>query len=410
MASVAVIVTGALTGLGYYYMATWQPEEMIASLNTAPWRALNVDAYSFQNVADFTAAEQKLMKMTHSPQYRQNPIPSFLLGRLHQTLEQDKQAKADYQQALKISQQNWLAQANYRLLINETNAHLAIYYYKSNGSSASRHTLAQIQDKSRLSQEALISALSDRLESPDRADFRFLLGKALRQELLIQQSRTELKQAQKLAQQPQLHLEIQNYQQTQMPRKIGKLSPMTRYYSLAGIYYQHQASSIPKAVAFLKKALQSTPSLEWLHAELALAYREQHQFKAAAKEAKVALAINPDLYHAYLTLGDLGVDQEQYTAAIQHFETAKTIMSHLPDGQNQGLDANIHNQIGFAFECMNQLSSAQANYRQAMTEAQERDDEEAFTEYEYAQDALSRIADETQSDKKVLSQGHTAAL
>src|SRR5690349_18921689 len=52
-ASVGVLITGALAGAGYHYVAVWQPEEVIASLNTAPWRALNVDAYSFEGATDF---------------------------------------------------------------------------------------------------------------------------------------------------------------------------------------------------------------------------------------------------------------------------------------------------------------------------------------------------------------------
>lgn len=364
--------------------------------------------YEFQEKSDFLKAEQKLTQLLKQPEYRSNPIPYFLRGELYQALGDFQRAQLDYGKVIQLSQRDWFAAKQSSLLIQETKGRLAIIYYKSNYTELAKRFLPSSNASAPLQEASLLAALSDRLEYPERADFRFILAQELVQHLELAKAQEELRSAQQLVRNPQLLMEIENYQKTQMPHQIKTLSPLLQYYALAAVYYQDEHEDIPRAIVFLKKAIALAPTFEWLHSELALAYRKNHQYEAAKRHAKVAAGINPNLYHAYLTLGDLAVDEAQYQLAILNFKKANTIMNHLPDGRNQRLQSNVHNQIGYAFECMQQWELAQTSYRQAMTDADSRDDVDAFNEYEYAQEALERVATGMKQHHPILSQGKQA--
>jgi tetratricopeptide (TPR) repeat protein len=239
-------------------------------------------------------------------------------------------------------------------------------------------------------------ALQDSLENPERGDFHLALGKQLRQELKLSKAREELLQAQNLSQNPNVRLDATHYLQTQMPRFVKELSPLARYYTLAGEFQQYEAEDLWQAANYYQKALQEQPGFEWAYNELAIIYRELKDHKKAGIYAQIAMTLNPDFYNAYLTMGDISLDSEAFEQAITHFKGAQTLIGRWPEQESGGLVANIENQLGFAYESLHNSPEALTHYRLAMKAASLRDDDVAVSDYEYAQESITRVTESQQ--------------
>lgn len=374
-----------IAGVGYYIYVDL-PESTFAQIHAAPWRDQNVSSLTFETPADFAKARSALVTESHRDGNQNDPTPAYLLAELDNTLDHAKSAIQQYQQVIQIADKNWYTRFAYRNFLSNAHAALAVIYYEHGKPMQAKSELDAIPDISETDQPNLLQALRDSIESPDRADFHLLLGKELRHHLKVALAAREIQAAERLSQSPQLRLDAVNFMKTQMPKTLKDLSPMPRYYSLAG-----EASNDPaQAAAFYEKAIQEIPSYEWGYNELAILYRTLKNYDTAIDRAKRAIAINPDFYNPYLTLGDIAVDRNDYPKAIQYFEAAQRIIKRLPNEDSQILNANIENQLGYTHELMNQLDAAAHHYQLAMLVSADSDDE-SDADYNYAQAGLARM-------------------
>jgi tetratricopeptide (TPR) repeat protein len=373
-----------LLGIGYYIYVDL-PESTFARTDAAPWREHNVASLTFKTPADFAKARSILSADTKRPENQNDPTAAYLLAELDNTLNASNPAIQMYQQVIRIADKNWYSRFAYRNFLSHAHAALAILYYEHGKPAQAKSELDAIPDFSETNQANLLQALRDSIESPDRADFHLLLGKELRHQLKLTLASRELQTAERLSPSPQLTLEAANFMKTQMPKSLKELPPMLRYYSLAA-----EASENPtQAAAFYEQAVQQIPSYEWGYNELAILYRTMKQYDTASDRANRAIAINPDFYNPYLTLGDIALDRTDYTAAIRYFETAQRIIQRFPSEDSQSLNANIENQLGYTHELMNQIQEAAHHYQLAMLAAAD-GDMDTTADYEYAQEGLAR--------------------
>src|SRR5690606_22106499 len=105
---------------------------------------------------------------------------------------------------------------------------------------------------------------------------------------------------------------------------------------------------------------------EWGHNELAIIYRQMRDYKRATENAHRAIALNPEFFNPYLTLGDIALDEGHPVQAIAYFKKAKAMIRRAPLDATRNLIANIENQIGFAYESMDENEKALEHYRLAM--------------------------------------------
>jgi tetratricopeptide (TPR) repeat protein len=385
----ALQVLALVLGIGYYIYIVL-PENAFARLDDAPWRAHNVGDLAFKNPSDFASARRVLLSDTQKDENRNDPAPAYLLAELDNTLAHSTTAMRMYQQVLAMTRKNWYTGFAYRNFSINAHAALAILYYECGKFSQAKSELDAIPDFSETDHPNLLQALRDRIENPERADFHLLLGKELRHQLKLALASREILTAEHLSPSPELRREAVNFMKTQMPRTLKELSPMTRYYSLAA----ENCDDPAMAAAFYEQAVRETPNYEWGYNELAIFYRQMKQYDTAVERANRAIAINPDFYNPYLTLGDIAIDQENYPAAIHYFETAQRIIQQLPSEDSQTLAANIENQLGYAYELMDQVDTATHHYQLAMLAASNNEDAASEADYDYAQEGLARMATE----------------
>lgn len=386
---------------GSDYLFNQLPQDSYQAIYDAPWLGLNVRALKFQNVEDFRRAERSLTKLAAQPSNRQNPIPHFLLAELYNTMEQPQRAILEYRKTIQTAQLGWMNSIQYQEYRDNAHAALAILAYEQGKVEQAQQELAQI-DKTNENREAeVLTAMTDALDEPERGDFHLVLGKAFRKTLKLKMANLELHRAETLSQSPQTRLEAINFLKTQMPKGVEDLTPMARYYGLAARSAQTTDENLPKAASLFKKSLAEDPQFEWGYNELAIIYREMKDYPKATEYANNAISQNVDFYNPYLTLGDIALDQENYKAAIEHFQAAEAILNRLPQEDQQTIVANIENQIGFAYESMNDYPDATQHYQSALNLSSDAGDE-ADEDYNYAQDGLTRISHAQQRKEQKL--------
>lgn len=383
---------------GGYNWACQLPEQAYAEIYRSPWLEANVSLYRLKTRQDFDQARQTLLKATQTDGMRENPLPFYLLGELYQTLGDSKKAINAYQQVIRIAKQSWYNQIRYRSFLNEAQSALAICYYENNKLGDAKRILSSIADFDATDKADLLHALQDRLENPERADFHMEVGKAFSRHLKLELAAKEAKVAQRLSQSPQLRLEAALFLKNAIPRGVRDLSPMARYYSLAGEVYQNEESDLIQAATLYEQVVKESPAYEWGYNDLAIIYRDLKDLNKAEWNARKAIALNPEFYNPYLTLGDLAIDREDYPGAIRQFQTAKQLLQQIPVNENDTILANIENQIAYSYESQGDLPQAIRHYNEALRIASELDDENPM-DYDYAQQGLARI-------KAITGNGH----
>jgi tetratricopeptide (TPR) repeat protein len=402
------IGSGVACGFVWSYWSETLPETAYAAIQTGQWARWNVATHVMASPNDFAQAEKHLKSMVSAPDYRQNPIPNFLLGGIYDMTNRPAEAIKRYQEAIRLSNRNWSSQNQYRLFLDQSHGALAVIHYKQNHHTAALSELAQIQTLDNTDNPELLTALHDSLEDPSRADFHLLLGKELRHMLELQKAREEFQSAAQLSRSPHLHMEALHWLTYEMPHPSGALSPMARYYSLSGQAMDDNES--PKAITFYEKALALNPTFEWGYNELAILYRQGKQYGKAEANAQKAIALNPQFYNSYLTLGDISVDEAHYERAIHWYNAARGIISQFPDVTRYPLLSNLENQLGYTYETMNKPEQATRHYREALMtaaetpeDADEPDDQATSSDdYAYAQEALERLS-ETHHRRPILA-------
>jgi tetratricopeptide (TPR) repeat protein len=387
-----VLEMGAiLLGLGGYYLYIHLPETRFAQTYEAPWKTSNVNGMNFHHRADFKKARHSLLNSIQTGNSRHDPVPHFLLAELYNTTYETRDAIQAYRHVIRLGEESWFNKLAYRNFLNKAHAALALLYYEQEKPKAVLAELNAISNLSETESPSLLRALKDCIENPDRADFHMLLGKELRQHLKLALAAREMKTAVRLSQSPQLRLEAVNYMKTQMPKQLKDLSPLARYFSLAGEAHQYQHDDLERAADYYKLATAEMPDYEWGYNELAIIHREKRDFARAIEYANRAIHLNPNFYNPYLTLGDIALDQENYQQAIRYFETAQNIIRRLPCEDADSLAANIENQIGYAYELLEQPELAAQHYQNALMTSAEGVDEDSADDYDYAQEGLSRV-------------------
>jgi tetratricopeptide (TPR) repeat protein len=390
--SLHLVLAFVLTGLDYLYNI-W-PQESYQQIYEKPWLSMNVRALKFQNATDFVHAQATLEQQVRQPANNANPKPHFLLAEIYSAQGQSKRAIAEYQATIRAANQGWLGRIGNQMFSDNAHAALAELYYEQGNTSQAAQELAGIAEADQNREADILLAMRDSLESPDRADFHLLLGKAFRQAWKFKMATQEMETAIRLSHNPQTRLEAESYLKTQMPKGLLDLTPMARYYGLVARFAQTSDENLPKAALMFRKSLAETPEFDWGYNELAIIYREMKDYPKAIAYAKDAIHQNLDFYNPYLTLGDIALDQADYQGAISQFKQAESILKRLPQDGQQGLMANIQNQIGYAYESLHQYGEARRYYQSALMISADAG-ESADEDYDYAKDGLSRMANAT---------------
>lgn len=388
-------VAGVVLGLGAYFVFVDLPETSFSQIYEEPWQQSNVNRMIFEKPEDFLRARNTLLEITHQPQTKKDVIPHYLLAELYNTTNQTADAIRSYQKVVRFGEESWYNRLAYRNFIAKAHAALALLYYEQGRNQSVLKELNAIPNLDETEKPSLLQALRDSIEYPERADFHMLLGKELRHDLKLALAARELKNAERLSHNPQLRLDAVNFMKTQMPQQSKDLTPMARYFSLAGEAQQYQYENLERAATFYQLATAEMPDYEWGYNELAVIYRQKKDFARAANYAKRAISLNPNFYNPYLTLGDIALDQEHYAEAIRYFQTGQAIIQRLPSEESMPLVANIENQIGYAYESLDQPDEAARHYEKAMLAATD-GDEESTEDFDYAQEGLSRVVESRQ--------------
>ena len=383
-------------GIGAYQLHFQLPYDAYSALNEAPWAEMNVRTMRFEEAADFTRAKQRLHTYIKEAAANANPTPDFLLGSLHHTLAQNKEAAYYYKRAIERTQGQWYQETVFQYLLQDAHAALAEIYYKGKDFPAAKTELAKAGNVESMEDGPLYTALQNVLEDPSRADYHFELGQAYRDNLRLEDARREIAQALELSEDPVFHQRVENYLLTEMPAHTRDLSPITRYQALAGSYFGEEDRL--RSVACLERVIRANPEFEWSYITLGNVYRDMRKYPQARKYAEIATKLNPKSHLAYTTLGDLALDEENYLQAVTHFSRAREILAPYSDSYHRQLLANIEVQLGFSHELLENPTAANRHYSSALALAPEESED-----YEYAATAMNRLKEHASVDKKLYS-------
>jgi tetratricopeptide (TPR) repeat protein len=348
-----------------------------------PWRSLNVHTMTFHSAEDFQQAEEELRSHQTDP----SPIPLYLLGNLYQEIERRPEAIEAYQAMLDhIQQSNWYDQQRYKHYVNDTYSELALLYYLEGNPDAASQALAKVPSPELAPRADVLLAIQNVLEDPARADYHFQLGVELQHVLNLPEARREFEEALQLSSDPHLKMEAQHYLKVRMPDKSKTIAPLAIYYIKAGDFHEHLENDFSRAATYYQKAIQLAPDFEWAYYHLGMVYRQMENDKKSIEYSQKALALNPDFYLPYLTLGEVAMDHENYQQAIIYYKKAFTLCADLLVTDSKSLNANIQNQLGYAYEQLNNMTAADSHYRKAIQLSTEGSEDHA-----YANEAITRL-------------------
>lgn len=400
VAATGVIAAGVTTGVfTAIHLFVYQPVEIHYRVYHEDCALLNARTLAFESEAAFKDAAELLRYRSGSAEYETNPLPHFLLGELHNFRGDVDKAVASYETAIRLANRDWYNQLTYRYIADDAHAALAPIYYERKDNKRSLAALQAVSDPDSHQNSAMLLALRDVLEAPERADFHFNLARQFKQDLKLVLAREELDQALRLSTDPQLHWEIKNFIRVKMPAVTEDVPSMARYYALAGNARRQESGNPREAIALYKKALREDPDFEWLHQHMALAYFDLKNYDMAEQYARQAVSLNPDFYLPLLTMGDIALEEKDYPQAVQHFKRAEAVVSELRDQTHRELLANIDNQIGFAYELMDDNANALAFYKKALAAATRHS-----ADHDYAVSAIKRIQSTEKMRRQLYSQ------
>lgn len=383
----ALLAVGCLGGV---YLLAYLPEQYAEQPASPYWAQNNVNQLAFQDDKAFLSAQNRLRNLAFQKSGATDPVPRLLLGDLFEMTGKQKAATYFYRETLGITEANWYNCIVMTALSSHAHEKLALLYYEQGDEQASLREIRALGDLTETAENPyLLHVLQDRLEYPDRADFRLELARELRNIYKLKLAHREAKEAIRLSRTPSLRYEATGFLQAEIPVHHREFTPMTRYYLMAG-NVQASADNMKAAVSFYKKAIQENPNFEWSYNSLAIIYRHLQKYPEARKAASMAIALNPDFYHPYLTLGDISLDRENFAEAIHHFQAGQSILKRLPENEAPGQRINLENQLAFAFESTQDYPAAISHYTRALYLAQA--DETAYDDdYNYAREGLGRV-------------------
>lgn len=376
-----LIVAGVLTGcfgLAIYGLiglilwisvAVYAPVDSYERIYTEPWASLNADMMLFQNEAHFNEAHSKLDKIPlHS---KDRIVAEFLMGKSDLYLHNLDEAESHFQWIVSSAESgNFIESNNNLYFTDEANASLAKVYYLQQKPNKALEAAFKVDYAEDLEDPYFYTALLDVLENPKRGDLKYQLAQELKHSLYLSQARQEMLEALSLTKNPDLTLMISNELKTEMPlAEHDEMSPIGRYLNLAGNYYKNNLERPSTAIQFFEKALDETPDFEWTHQQLALSYYDVKKPDKGRHHSAQAISLNDQFYLPYLTMGDEALDQEDYQAAINHFNQAKKIVSAFTDSKHQKILNNIETQLGYTYESLDQPDKARSHYQYVVKHA-----------------------------------------
>lgn len=361
------------------------PADTYQEIQGSQWKALNIRLGKLKTQKDIYQVEQELTEYVLSDSYQDNPVPNYLLGSLYQIRGEFPKASVQYGQALDKAESTWLNTCKYQFLIEDLHAAMGVVQYELGALDQAEASLKKIDPDVLAEDFPLQKAIWDRIQEPGRGDFRLTLAKKLRSGLRVDEARNELKDAIELSIDPTMQQTAQSYLNLELPPAKPTLSPIARYYLLAGRAHAEDGE-YEHARTFYENAILEAPGFSWSYLALGQLYQQQKKYTEAKQTLLKAVTLNPDYFNAYLTLGDVAMDEEHYDEAVSYYQTALKISdAHTPYNDRQMI-ANIKNQLGYAFEKTGQLSDARNYYNEVLTLATENSDD-----YYYATEALSRV-------------------
>ncbi len=379
------IISGliSLSFAGMIYLSTL-PDDIYQSIHSTDWEKLNVNRMEFSRAEDFDHAEAELKERIASDP--ESPIPHFLLGTLYETKGKYDTAESEFNKSIKLSENSQWNQRLYQHFQEDSHAELAlINYYKGNNKKALKE-LEKVSHSSYGRSPELLNALRTSLEEPQRGDFHLALAIELRKILQLKHARLEFKAAKQLAFDPALKAKADQYLQVKLPHETAKISPIARYYTLAGALQETVYQNPEKAADYYIKAISEAPSFDWAYSQLGVVSHQSQNYAQALSSARKATELNPKSISPHLTMGDVEIDAENYGKAIIHYQKALSIGREFLLQNDAELLANIENQLGFAYEQLGKNLDAKRHYQLAYKTANE-----SSNDYQYAEEALERV-------------------
>ncbi len=382
--SISLVTTFVIFGFGIMLLSVTLPQDIYDSVHEGQWKPLNVHRMEFDDPDDFSRTEKTLQqRISRSPD---DPIPCYLLGALYETMDRNEDAIRAYKEALRKTEATGFHKVLYGHFSGDAHAELALLYYYTNNKEQALAELREVDRIGYYQSQELLTALQNVLEEPQRGEFHFELGVELRRILRLDRARQEIALAYDSATDPALKTKAGSWLRIKLPQQAKPLSPLTRYYTLAGATHETVYSNPAMAAMFYEKAIAEDPSFEWAYSQLGIVNHEMKRYDEAMANARKAAELNPGYISPWLTMGDVEIDRKNYASAIAHYSRALALSHDAIAANESDLVANIQNQIGYAYEQMGINDKAVAHYEQARSLAYE-----SSPDYEYALDALERI-------------------
>ncbi|NKB20138.1 MAG: tetratricopeptide repeat protein [Alphaproteobacteria bacterium] len=145
---------------------------------------------------------------------------------------------------------------------------------------------------------------------------------------------------------------------TLISRAIEGLPDFADAYSNLGAAY-HAMENLPEAEASFRRAAELKSDLPEAHSNLAAVLIEQGKREEAIEAYKLAHEIAPTEPKFVKRLGDLFIEIEDFTAAINWFTKFLVVV--------EDEDGEVSNNLGYAFERMGKLEESAEWYRKAAT-------------------------------------------
>ncbi len=372
----ASIVTVVATVLHmYFYLPINSYDSFLSSNHTKTYSVFSPEFIDFNT---FSTAKIALSGKIDTAKTASDRIEAqFLYAQLLDTLDDDSEALKAYDTFITEAKGTWYQSLKYEFMKDDAYSAKAIIYYEQGELDKAQAEIDTILDFENVSNAKMVALIFELAENPDSAHTHFMLGKAFKEQLKLNQARKEFDLAYANATDPQFKTIVGNYRTARMPHSEFSLTPTGRYYALmADAQDKDMAANNDhvlqqRTLILYRKALKENPGYVWGYHHLGLHYMEQKQFKQAASYTKKALKLDPDYYLAHLTLADIEMEQDHYQKAIQHFNRALSIIKTYNDPSHKALVANIQNQIGYSLESVHKNQEAINYYKQAAEMSEE---------------------------------------
>jgi len=130
------------------------------------------------------------------------------------------------------------------------------------------------------------------------------------------------------------------------------------HYEMGILYFQE--GDYVRALQEFVRAKDLNDSDKFIWNALGLAYKERKLIKESKDAFERAISIDKEYSEAYNNLGVLYLEEGKYKEAIRYFEKAvKNIFYTTPE--------LAYNNMGFAYEKLNDFSKAEKNYKEAIS-------------------------------------------